>query len=143
MRLSSVTANLHIIDGQTNGLPLRLLLDFDSGQSLRLQVAADGASMIADNGSLDVPFDMSAHGRIEVSDVTQSLFPQLRGVKVPEIAALSLAGKQVGATLRLADGASFHFWVDGDELHWGSDASLGHHDWLDGIVPSPSERIDI
>ena len=52
MRLTSVTANCHVFDGQVNGRPLRLLLTFDDGRTLRLSVAADGyRSMVDDSTS--------------------------------------------------------------------------------------------
>ena len=143
MRLNSIIANRHIFDGQANGKPLRLLLNFDGGNALRLQVAGDGEQMIADAGRLDAPFDMEEYGQIDIADVTQSLFPKLRGLEVAQVETLASNGKRVGVKLNVAGGQPFHFWVDGDELHWGDEAALASHDWLDGEVPRASERIEV
>lgn len=143
MRLNSICANRHIFDGQVNGKPLRLLLTFDSNRALRLQVAGDGERIIADDGPLDAPFDMEEYGQTDIADVTQSLFPTLRGVEVADVEALARNGRQVGVKLNVAGGDPFHFWVDGDELHWGDEVALGSHDWLDGVAPRASGCIDV
>jgi hypothetical protein len=143
MRLNSVSANRHIFAGQANGRPLRLLLNFDGDRTLRLRVAGDGERMIADDGPLDPPFDMGEYGQTDIADVTHSLFPTLRGVEVTDVEALAWQGRRVGVKLNVAGGQPFHFWVDGDELHWGDEASLVSHEWLDGIAPKASERIDV
>ena|SRR5881628_2205026 len=143
MRLKSIVANRHIFNGQVNGKPLRLLLSFDSDRALRLQVAGDGERMIADKGQLDAPFDMGEHGRTDIADVTQSLFATLRELEVMEVEALVWKGRRVGVKLNVAGAEPFHFWVNGDELHWGDKEALVRHDWLDGIVPTASERIEV
>lgn len=141
MRLDSIAANRHLFEGRVNGKPVRLLLKFRAGRSLRLQIAGDGERMIIDDGPLDDPLDMGEYGRIDVADVTPTLFPRLGGAEVAGLRALALNGRQVGLKLGLAGGAAFHFWVDGDELHWGDEAALIGHDWLDDAVPAPSEPI--
>jgi hypothetical protein len=143
MRLNSITANRHIMGSQVNGKPLRLLLTFDSKRMLRLQVAGDGERMILDDGPLDAPFDMEEYGQIDVADVTQSLFSTLHGVEITDVEALEWSDRRVGVKLNLADREPFHFWVDGDELHWGDQAALVGHEWLDGTAPKVSERIEV
>lgn len=142
MRLNSITANRHIFDGEVNGKPLRLLLDFDGGRALRLQVAGNGEEMIADDGPLDAPFNMDEHGRMDIADVTWSLFPTLQGLEVAQVETLASEGKRIGVKLNVAGSQPFHFWVDGDELHWGDEAALSSHEWLRGAVPT-SERIKV
>lgn len=142
MRLDSITANRHLFRGQVNAKPLQLLLAFDGGRALRLYVGGDGERMIADGGSLDAPFDMDEYGQTDVVDVTQSLFPTLRGVEVTGVETLEWCGRRVGVKLNVADGEPFHFWVDGDELYWGYGAALEAHYWLDGIPPRGSDRIE-
>ena len=114
MRLNSIIANRHIFDGQVNGKPLRLLLNFDGGNALRLQVAGDGEQMIADDGPLLAPFDMDECGQTDIADVTQSLFPTLQGLEVAQVEALASNGKRIGVRLNFAGGQPFHFWGDGD-----------------------------
>lgn len=143
MRLHSIIANRHIFDGQANGKPLRLLLNFDGRNALRLQVTRDGEQMIADHGRLDAPFVMEEYGQIDVADVTHSLFSNLRGVEVSTVEILASSGKRLGVKLNVVGGQPFHFWVNGDELHWGDEAALASHDWLDGEVPRASERIEV
>ena len=142
MRLNSIAANRHIFDGQVNPKPIRLLLTFDGNCALRLQVAGDGARMIVDNGPLDAAFEMGEYGRMDIADVTQSLFPTLRGVQVADVEALAANGRRVGIKLNITKARPFHFWVDGDELYWGEEAALVRHDWLDGTVPKASDRIE-
>lgn len=133
MRLTSITANRHVYDGQVSPKPLRLLLAFDDGRSLRLQAAADGEQVIVGDGPLDEPFDIEEFGQVDVADVTQSLFPQLSGFDVTGVEALALNGRQIGVKLNAIGHSPFHIWVDGDELHWGDEAALLGHDWLDGV----------
>lgn len=141
MRLNSIAANRHIHDGRPSDELLRLLLSFDAGRRLRLQVAGDGARMIIDDGPLDDPFDMGDYGQVDAADVTLSHFPKLSALQVSGIHSLVCRKKIVGVTLEAASGRAFHFWVDGDELHWGGDAALRAHDWLDGVVPEVSGQI--
>ena len=143
MRLNSITANRHIFEGQVNGKPLRLLLNFDGGRALRLQVAGNGEQMIADDGPLDAPFNMDEHGQIDIADVTRSMFPTLQGLEVAQVETLESDGKCVGVRLSIARGQPFHIWVDDDELHWGDEAALSSHHWLHGAVPTASERIEV
>ena len=143
MRLNSISANRHIFDGQANGKPLRLLLSFDSGRTLRLGVAGDGATMAADGGLLDPPIDMGEYGQTDIADVAQSLFPRLCSCELHDVQALTSNGVRVGVKLNLVGAEPFHFWVDGDELHWGDEAKLRKHDWLDKEIPRVSERIEI
>ena len=137
MRLESIAANRHLFEGRVNGKPVRLRLTFGHGPSLRLQVAGDGERLIVDEGPLDEPFDMGEGGRIDVADVTGPLFPQLGGAEVSGIRTLVGDGRPVGIRLDLAGGGAFHFWADGDELHWGDDSALERHDWP-GAVPQPA-----
>lgn len=143
MRLNSIVANRHIFDGQVNGKPLRLLLNFDHGNALRLQVAANGEQIIVDDGPLDVPFGMDEYGEMDVADVTQSLFPALQDLEVAQVETLAVTGKRVGVKLSLPQGEAFHFWVDSDELYWGDSKALANHDWMGGSVPTTSEHIQI
>lgn len=143
MRLNSISANRHTFDGQVNGKPLRLLLNFDGGRALRLQVAGNGEQMIADAGPLDSPFNMDEYGQMDIADVTRLLFPTLQGLEVARVETLASDGKRVGVKLSVVRGQPFHFWVDGDELHWGDGAALSRHDWLHGAAPTASERIEV
>jgi len=143
MKLTSITANRYIFNGQVNQKPLRLRLGFDSGVTLRIQVAGDGERMVVDDGPLDAPFDMDEYGQVDIADVTEALFPTLRGLIVTDVDALVRNGSRVGVKLSVTGCAPFCFWVDGDELHWGYEAALVGHDWLDGLIPSVSERIEI
>ncbi|HEX4737348.1 MAG TPA: hypothetical protein VH331_07290 [Allosphingosinicella sp.] len=143
MRLNSVTANRHIFNGEANGKPLRLLLTFDSGRVLRLQIAGDGEEMLMDNRQLDAAVDMGEYGQTDVADVTQSLFPSLSRVEVTDVKSLERHGRRVGVKLAVDGGEPFNFWVDDDELHWGDEAALVSHDWQDGLAPKPSERLEI
>jgi hypothetical protein len=143
MKLRSITANRYVYEGQAEPKPLRLLLEFDDAPPLRLQVAGDGERMIVDEGPLDDPFDMEVYGQVDVADVTQSLFSTLSGFDVTEVEALRLNGKQVGVKLHALGQKPFHFWVDGDNLRWGDRAALVAHDWLDGVAPSESGRIQL
>jgi len=109
MRLNFVSANRHILDGQVNGKPVRLLLGFDDGRTLRLQITGDGEQMVLDDHPLDAPLDMGDYGLTDVADVTQSLFAGLRGVEVKTVQALAWKGRRVGLKLNLIDRQSFHF----------------------------------
>lgn len=143
MRLNSILANRHIFDGQVNGKPLRLLLNFDRGNALRLQIAANGEQIIVDDGPLHAPFEMDEYGQVDIADLTQSLFPTLQGLEVEQVETLAVKDNRVGVKLSLPQGEAFHFWVDDDELHWGDRAALANHDWMDGSVPTTSESIQI
>lgn len=143
MRLSAITANRHIFDGQVNGKPYQLLLNFDRAKALHLKVAADGEQMTADAGPLDVQFDMNEYGHTDVSDVTQSLFPTLQGLEIVVVEALTLCGRQIGVKLCFVGAPPFHFWADGDELHWGDTAAFLSHPWLDGLCPTASGYIEV
>jgi hypothetical protein len=143
MRLTSISANHHIFEGRVHGKPLRLLLNFDSGRSLRLAVAGDGEQMIADQQPLDEPFEMGAAGAVVVvDDVTEALGVELSGEQVEDIRFLNWHGRRVGVRLALATGAAFHIWVDGDELHWGNIDALSSHQWLGGTIPSLGDRVE-
>lgn len=143
MKLTHITANRHIVDGLVNGKPLRLLFAFDGDVTLRLQVAEDGERMVLDDGPLDAPLDMDEYGQVDIAEVTEALFPTLRGLIVTDVNALARNGSHVGLKLSFTGCAPFYFWVDGDELHWGDEAALVGHDWLDGRIPSVSERINV
>lgn len=143
MRLDSIAASRHLFEGRVNGKPAQLLLKFQGGLSLRLQVAGDGERLVIDDGPLDEPADMGEYGRSDVADVTRSLFPQLGGAEVAGMRALALNGRRVGLKLSLAGGGAFHFWVDDDELYWGDEAALTGHDWLGPAVPAPADRIEL
>lgn len=143
MKISSIMANRYILDGRMDGNPLRLLINFDGGSTLRLQVAADGAEMIANDGSLEAPRDMGSYGRTDIADVTQSLFPTLCGLDVKDMQELVLSGRRVGVRLNFVNGQAFHFWADDDELHWGDQARFVSHDWLVGRVPDAAKHISV
>lgn len=143
MRLASVTANRHVFDGQVNGKPLRLLLAFDSGRSLRLAVTGDGSGMRVDELPLDEPFDMGECGSIVIDEVTGSLFPRLRAIEVMEVRALESDARQVGVQLLQGDGQAFCFWVEDDQLFWGDWAALTAHDWLGGSIPTTGMPIKV
>jgi hypothetical protein len=143
MRLATITANRHVFDGRASGRPLRLLLTFGGGSTLRLGVAGDGFGMMVDSLPLDRPFDMNEHGSVIVVDETQSLFGRLQHWEVKEVRALQLEDRRVGVRLLFGSGDAFHFWVDGDELFWGDEGALAAHDWLDGLVPTAGERVQV
>ena len=141
MKLETITANRHVFEGHANGKPLRLLLTFEGDKALCLKPDGDGALMIADNSQLDSPSEMGEYGQTDIADVTQTLFPALRGLEVTKVNALILDGRRVGVQLNVSSSRPFNFWVDGDELHWGDAAALIRHDWLDGMVPNASGAI--
>ena len=143
MKLNSVSAYRHIFAGEANGRPLQLLLSFDENRALRLHVAGDGERMIVDDGQLDQPVDLGEYGQTDIADITQSLLPALRSREVTDVQALARQGHPVGVKLTVVGDDPFHFWVDGDELYWGDEAALLSHDWLGGIVPRASERIQV
>lgn len=143
MRLNSIIANRHIFKDEVSGKPLRFLLNFETDRRLRLQVAGDGEQMIADDGALDAPFENDEYGGVDVADVTETLFAGLYGLEVIDIQALRWNGRLVGVKLNAVGDYAFHFWVDGDDLHWGDEAALIEHEWIDGIVPAPSEYLQI
>ena len=122
---------------------MALQLVFDEGRALRLRVAANGEQMIVDDGPLVSPYEMDEYGEVDIADVTQALYPALRGVDVANIEALAWNSSRVGIKLNLAGGEPFHFWVDGDELRWGDGAAIASHEWLGSLAPMPSERIEI
>ncbi|MCW4463577.1 hypothetical protein OK349_17860 [Sphingomonas sp. BT-65] len=99
--------------------------------------------MIADDGPLDSPIDLGNYGRTDLADVTESLFPALQGSEVVGIEALTSNGARVGVKLNLERSGPFHFWVDGDELHWGDEAAISGHDWMGRAIPRASERLQI
>ena len=140
MKLTSITAERHFFSGEPNGRPLRLLLSFANGGTLRLQVAGDGQRMILDNGPLPDPTEMEEFGRTELSDVTRDIFPTLSGFSVDRIAELVWHQATVGICLDSETSSPFYFWVDGDELLWGDYAALQSHDWLDDVLPSVTEK---
>jgi hypothetical protein len=141
MRLAFVAADRHVFNGQVNGRPLRLLLGFEDGWTLRLGVAGDGFRMTADGLSLDGPFELEAREGVVVEDVTRALFAELADEEVRDIRKLELAKEQVGVKLLLGNGDDFHFWVDDDELFWGGEAALMRHEWLDNLVPVQGSRV--
>lgn len=97
--------------------------------------------MIADDQSLDEPFDIGEFGAIDIGDVTQALGAHLRGADVINIRALVSNGSHVGVQLGLAVGDAFHIWVDGDELYWGDGRALLGHDWPYCVGPTLGEKI--
>lgn len=97
--------------------------------------------MTIDDGLLDTPFDMKTYGRVDICDVTQTLFNSLSGVELTEIRTLKAESRVVGVTLSITGSGPFHFWVDGDELYWGDQEALICHDWHNQPVLSASERI--
>jgi hypothetical protein len=143
MRLNSIMANHHIFAGRVNGKPVRLQLIFEGGKFLRLQVGGDGEQMITDNGPLDPSTDLGDLGQIDVADVTASLFPMLQGSNVTEIQGLASNNRRVGVRLDVEGSGPLHFWVDGDELYWGDEATIRRHPWLSGAVPTASNRIQV
>ncbi|MEO5772781.1 MAG: hypothetical protein ABIQ32_01505 [Sphingomicrobium sp.] len=143
MKLTSITANRHVFGGRVNGKPIRLLLTFDDVQRLRLGVAGDGFRMTVDSLPLDEPCDLDQYGGVVVEDVTQSLFVRLQNVEVKGLRALLLEGQQVGVRMLLGSGGDFHFWIDGDELFWGDGGALAAHDWLDGLIPTAGEPVQV
>jgi hypothetical protein len=143
MRLNSIMANRHIFAGRANGKPVRLQLAFEGGKFLRLQVGSDGGQMITDNGPLDPPTDLDDLGQIDVADVTASLLPMLQGSNVTEIQGLVSNNRRVGVRLDVESSGPFHFWVDGDELYWGDEATIRRHPWLSGAVPTAADCIQI
>lgn len=143
MRLTAVTANQHVFDCQVSGRPLRLLLSFDNGRSLRLAVTGDGSGMLVDDLPLEEPFDMVEYGSVVVEDVTGALFPNLGAAEVTGVRALALDARQVGVQLRLGSDEVFHFWVEDDELFWGDEAALTAHGWLDGSSPTAGEPLKV
>lgn len=142
MRLNSILANHHVYDGEINGKPHPVLLMFDGDRSLRVRVAGDGYQLIVDDGLLDAPVDIGECGQITVADVTELLFPGLRGLEVTGLVGLFLHAKRVGMKITGADGRVIHFWAAGDELHWGDETAFANHDWLDGVRPMAGEHID-
>jgi hypothetical protein len=142
VRLTTITANRHVFDGRVSGRPLRLLLTFDDGHTLRLRVAGDGFRMILDDRPLDEPCNMKEYGNIIVEDVTP-LFAELANGEVEDVRALQLGGKQVGLRLLLSSGDASCFWVDGDELFWGDERALAAHNWLDGLVPAAGDPVQV
>ena len=142
MRVTTISANRSVFDGRVNGRPLRLLLKFDDGNSLRLGVAGDGFRMTVDSLALDEPFHLGRYGTV-VEEETQSLFCRLQNAEVKEVLALQLEDQKVGVRLMLGTGDAFHFWVSGDELFWGDEGALAAHDWLDGLAPTTGEQIHI
>jgi hypothetical protein len=67
----------------------------------------------------------------------------LQNVEVKEVRALQLENQCVGVRLMLGSGDAFHFWVDGGELFWGDAGALAAHDWLHGLLPTVSERVQV
>lgn len=143
LMLKSVSAIRHMFAGEANGRPLQLLLNFDENRVLRLQVAGDGWQMIVGGSQIDAPLDLGECGKTDIADVTQSLFPTLRAIEVTDVQGLTWHGGLVGVKLAAAGGDQFNFWADGDELHWGDEAALVSHDWLGGVAPAASERIEL
>jgi hypothetical protein len=143
MRLTSISANRHIFEGRLNGKPLHLLLNFASGRSLRLAVAADAEGIIVDDQPLDEPADLGELGTIDIAEVTDFVGANLREAQVENVRALVLNGRRVGVQLALATSEPFHVWVDGDELHWGPSSALFEHHWIDGLAPTPGESLQV
>lgn len=143
MLLTCITANRHISVGRVNGKPLRLLLNFEGGRSLRLAVAGDGEQMIVDGLPIEAPVDLADAGAVDVADVTEVLDGDLRDAAVDKVGALIRNGRQVGVQLVHAANEAFHIWVDGDELHWGPMGTLIRYDWLHGLVPALGEAIPV
>ena len=139
MKLISVTANQHVLNGNVTGKPVRLLLTFDDGQTLRLAVAGDGQGMLVDRLPLEEPFNLAELGSLVIEDVTRSLDARLQNANVIHAQPLLLDGQRVGVQLVL-DEHPFHFWVDGDELWWGNDNVLSAHEWLQGIAPIAAQQ---
>ena len=143
MKLASVIANIHVFEGTRKGKPLRLLLTFENGQTIRLGVAGDGYRMLVDDQLLDEPFDMGDVGSVAVADMTHLFDARLQSAELREARELELDGQCVGVEFPLAGGTTFHFWVDGDELFWGDEEALAAHHWLDGLVPTPAGPVHV
>ena len=99
--------------------------------------------MLVDNLPLDEPVDLEEAGRVAVEDMTQSLDARLQDAEVEEARTLELNGQRVGVRLLLSSGEAVHFWVDDDELFWGGEDALAVHPWLDGLAPTPAERLEV
>lgn len=136
MRLTDIHANRHIFDDRPDDRPIRLLLSFDEGPSLRVGVGGDGESALIDHQPLDPPFDMAEYGRVDIADVTDMIGSHLRCIEVTSLGALVLDGREVGVRVELDTTEMLNIWVDCDELYWGNAEAFGAHDWRNGAVPA-------
>ncbi|MFL6843662.1 MAG: hypothetical protein ACJ8ER_02135 [Allosphingosinicella sp.] len=119
MKLSAILADLHVFEGQVNwAKPLRLALVFDDGSSLRLDVGAEGETLIVDRLPLEGPIDMDDYGRVEVHDITHLLGAGLGRIEAgPPVVVRDEAGRAIGVSVPLVGRETLCFWADGDELH--------------------------
>ena len=110
---------------------------------LRLQIAGNGCEMIVDGGRLDQAFDMGEYGSVVTVDMTQSALSEFGDVNVAEVQWLAWCDQRVGIKLSNVGNPSVYFWVYDDEFYWGDETVFSTHDWLDGVIPTPSERIEV
>ena len=135
MKKLTVLGEMHIFEGRPNGGPIRLVLELEGCEPIRLQGAGDGQSLKLDRATFDEPIDMGKYGKTQIVDLTSLIFSQSDSPVVTDVAKLTWSEFLVGLCLNPSE-EPFFFWNDGDEFHWGNRRALESHDWLDGVIPS-------
>lgn len=143
MRLIGITANILVQNTRAVGTPMRLLLTFAGGRSLRVGPAGDGESMAIDQLPLDPASDMGVYGRVTVQDVAPLLDASLVGAMVSGAREMVAGAATVGLRLEFEGRGAFFLWVDGDELWWGDDSAFDAHLWPGDRVPATGPAVDI
>lgn len=110
--------------------PVSVRIKFSVGSGIRVRCASNGESVAVDDQLLDNPIDMAESGRIEVRDLSDRLnIPVLN----PDIQAVEQIIDENDVTVGVAlmsDGCPILcIWNYGDELRYGSFASMVEHDW--------------
>ncbi|WP_430242880.1 hypothetical protein [Neorhizobium sp. DAR64861/K0K2] len=111
--------------------PISVCIKFSDDTTIRFRCASDGQSIATDDQPLRDPVDMAECGRIEVHDLSdRPTIPFLTSDIQAVDQIIDENNVTVGVALMSDDGPILCFWNYGDELGYGSFASMAdEHDW--------------
>jgi hypothetical protein len=118
--------------------PVSIRIEFSDNFAIRIRGASDGETVIVDDHALEGPVDMAESGKIGVHPLTSRLDNAVVSSKIA--AANKIIDKNdlvVGLAFVSNDGPILCVWNYGDELHYGSFATMAEQDW--GAEPRVSD----
>jgi len=132
MKIKAISAELFGFEDDLDWThPVSVCVKFSDDTAIRLRCASDGESIVMDDPPVSDPIDMAECGRIEVHDLSDRLdIPFLTSDIQAVDQILDENDVRVGVALMSDDGPILCFWNYGDELGYGSFASMAdEHDW--------------
>ena len=143
MRLVAITVELHAFQEELNWEePLKLGIEISGRPFIRMwQQRGDRVGF--DDQPLQTE-DFGDAGRVEVHDITDRLYPGIRGMEVGEVRIVEADTEPVGLALLRPDRHAFCVWIDEDRLNWGSEAALAAESdeekvRIGGLLSAPDE----